>query len=64
MRKHPVNLQRGFIVEELKISRVAANKLVNKMVVLGILQEITGKERYKIFAFVDLIKIIEKGTRE
>jgi hypothetical protein len=33
------------------------------MVVLGILQEITGKERYKIFAFVDFIKIIEKETR-
>ena len=51
------------VADELKISPVAANKLVNKMAVLGILQEITGKERYQIFAFVDFIRIIEKGTR-
>jgi Fic family protein len=51
------------VADELKISPVAANKLVNKMVGLGILQEITGKERYQMFAFVDFIRIIEKGTR-
>ncbi|MGB7992807.1 Fic family protein [Methanoregula sp.] len=51
------------VADKLKISPVAANKLVNKMAGLGILQEITGKERYQIFAFVDFIKIIEKGTR-
>jgi len=51
------------VADKLKISQVAANKLVNKMAGLGILQEITGKERYQIFAFVDFIKIIEKGTR-
>jgi len=48
---------------DLKTSPVAANKLVNNMVILGILQEITGKERYQMFAFVDFIRIIEKGTR-
>ena len=51
------------VADKLKISPVAANKLVNKMVGLGILQEITGKERYQMFAFVDFIRIIEKGTR-
>ena len=51
------------VADKLRISPVAANKLVNKMVVLGILQEITGKERYQMFAFVDFIRIIEKGTR-
>ena len=51
------------VADVLKISPVAANKLVNKMVILGILQEITGKERYQMFAFVDFIRIIEKGTR-
>ncbi len=51
------------VADELKISPVAANKLVNKMVGLKILHEITGKERYQIFVFVDFIKIIEKGTR-
>ena len=51
------------VADKLKISPVAANKLVNRMVVLGILQEITGKERYQMFAFVDFIRIIEKGTR-
>jgi len=51
------------VADKLKISPVAANKLVNKMVGLGILFEITGKERYQMFAFVDFIKIIEKGTR-
>ncbi len=51
------------VADELKISPVAANKLVNKMEVLGILREITGKERYQMFVFVDFIRIIEKGTR-
>lgn len=51
------------VAEKLDISLVAANKLVNKMVELGILQEITGKERYQKFAFIDFIRIIEKGTR-
>jgi len=51
------------VAEKLNISPVAANKLVNKMVELGILLEITGKERYQKFAFIDFIKIIEKGTR-
>ncbi|MCX6692460.1 MAG: Fic family protein [Methanoregula sp.] len=51
------------VADELKISPVAANKLVNKMAGLGILHEITGKERYQIFAFVAFIAIIEKGTR-
>ena len=50
------------VADDLKISPVAANKLVSNMVVLGILQEITGKERYRVFAFVDFIRIIEKGT--
>ena len=51
------------VADQLKISPVAANKLVNRMVALGILYEITGKERYQMFAFVDFIRIIEKGTR-
>ncbi len=51
------------VADTLKISGVAANKLVKRMVEIGILAEITGKERYQTFAFVDFIKIIEKGTR-
>ncbi|WP_292366294.1 MULTISPECIES: Fic family protein [unclassified Methanoculleus] len=59
---HPI-ITIGQVMEELRISRQAATKLVGKFEDIGILEEITGKERYKQYMFVDYVRIIEEGTR-
>ncbi|MDD2473240.1 MULTISPECIES: helix-turn-helix domain-containing protein [unclassified Methanoculleus] len=53
----------GQVAEELRISRQAATNLVGKFEKIGIVEEITGKERYKQYMFVDYVRIIEEGTR-
>jgi len=53
----------GQVTEELRISRQAATKLVGRFEDIGIVEEITGKERYKQYMFVDYVRIIEEGTR-
>lgn len=53
----------GQAAEEVRISRQAATKLVGKCETMGIREEITGKERYKQYMFVDYVRIIEEGTR-
>ncbi|MBR1369435.1 cell division protein Fic, partial [Methanocalculus chunghsingensis] len=53
----------GQVTEELRISRQSATNLVGKFEKIGILEEITGKERYKQYMFVDYVRIIEEGTR-
>lgn len=45
------------VQNELKISAPAANKLVDKFVSLGILQEKTGFKRNRYFVFEDYLKI-------
>jgi len=59
---HPI-IAIGQVMEELRISRQAATKLVGKFEDIGIVEEITGKERYKQYMFVDYVRIIEEGTR-
>ncbi|HNT08335.1 MAG: Fic/DOC family protein [Euryarchaeota archaeon ADurb.Bin009] len=59
---HPI-ITIGQAMEELRISRQAATKLVGRFEDIGILEEITGKERYKQYMFVDYVRIIEEGTR-
>jgi Fic family protein len=51
------------VVGRLEISTVAANSLVKKFEKVGILKEITGKERYKKFIFKDYVEIISRGTQ-
>jgi len=53
----------GQVTEELRISRQSATNLVGKFENIGILEEITGKERYKQYMFVDYVRIIEEGTQ-
>jgi len=50
------------IVMQLKISRQTATQLVNKFSELGILNEVSGKKRYRKYLFADYIKIIARGT--
>lgn len=46
----------------LDITRQSATPLVKKFVQLEILKEITGKQRYRKFLFLEFISIIAKGT--
>ncbi len=52
------------VVEKLKVSTVTANELVRRFVKIGILREITGKQRYKKYIFTDYVEIIARGTRD
>ncbi len=51
------------IAEKLQVSRQTATKLVGRFEDIGIVEEITGKVRYKQYMFVDYVRIIEEGTR-
>ncbi len=48
---------------KLNISKEAANELVKKFEKIGILKEITGKQRYKKYSFREYIDIIARGTK-
>jgi Fic family protein len=50
------------VVLKFKISRQAATQLVNKFSEAGILNEVSGKKRYRKYLFADYIKIIARGT--
>lgn len=52
------------VVERLKVSTVTANELVRRFVTIGILREITGKQRYKKYIFTDYVEIVARGTRD
>jgi len=47
----------------LKISKETANELAKKFEKIGILKEITGKQRYKKYSFRQFIEIIARGTK-
>jgi Fic family protein len=51
------------VEEGLKIHKDTANELTRKFEKVGILKEITGKERYKKYIFKDYIDIIKRGTQ-
>jgi len=49
---------------KLNISKEAANELVKKFEKVGVLKEITGKQRYKKYSFKEYIEIIARGTKD
>ena len=51
------------IFVKLNVSKEAANELVKKFEKIGILKEITGKQRYKKYSFREYIDIIARGTK-
>ena len=51
-----------YIAHKLNISSVTANSLVNRFEKLGILDEVTGKKRYKVYFFTTYVEIINRGT--
>ena len=48
---------------KLNVSKEAANELVKKFEKIGILKEITGKQRYKKYSFREYIDMIARGTK-
>jgi Fic family protein len=52
------------VVERLKVSNVTANELVRRFVKIGIIREITGKQRYKRYIITDYVEIIARGTMD
>lgn len=51
------------ITGEFKISKESGNELVRRFEKMGILRELTGKQRYKKFLFHEYTSIIAKGTQ-
>jgi Fic family protein len=51
------------VATDLGVSSPTALKLVRKFEELGILAEITGKQRFKKYLFTDYLTIIERGTK-
>ncbi|KPK72854.1 cell filamentation protein Fic [candidate division WOR_3 bacterium SM23_60] len=50
------------ITEEFKISKESGNEIVKRFEQLGILRELTGKQRYKKYLFHEYTTIISRGT--
>ena len=50
------------IVTQLNVSRQTATQLVNRFNEAAILNEVSGKKRYRKYLFADYIKIIARGT--
>jgi len=50
------------VAEKLAVSKQTAHGIVTKFNEMGILKEITGKERYRKYLFEDYVRIIAKGT--
>lgn len=51
-----------FVVRELGISSPAAGKAVNNLATLGILTEVSGKKRDRVFLHESYLSIIREGT--
>jgi Fic family protein len=51
------------ITDEFKISKESGNEIVKRFEQLGILRELTGKQRYKKYLFHEYTAIISKGTQ-
>ena len=51
------------ITDEFNISKESGNEIVRRFETLGILKELTGKQRYKKYLFHDYTTIISRGTR-
>ena len=50
------------VVSKLKVHKDTANELIKSFVKIGILHEITGKQRYRKYIFKDYVDIIKRGT--
>ncbi len=51
------------VIDTMHLSKEAANEMVKRFEKIGILKEITGKQRYKRYLFREYVEIIAKGTK-
>jgi hypothetical protein len=54
----------GDVIQGLKVSKETASDLVRKFEAARILAEITGKKRYRRYAFREYVAIVARGTEE
>ena len=54
----------GDVIQGLKVSKETASELVRKFEAAGILTEITGKKRYRKYAFREYVAIVARGTED
>jgi len=57
--KYPI-INLGYLVDELKITKQTANTMINELVKLKILYEVTGQKRNRLFVFQDYINLFRK----
>jgi Fic family protein len=50
------------VIQDLKVSKETASELIRKFESAGIVSEITGKKRYRRYAFREYVSIVAKGT--
>jgi Fic family protein len=50
------------LVKELSLSKPTANAALMQLVQLGIITEITGQQRNRVFAYKDYLRILSEGT--
>jgi len=54
----------GDVIEGLKVSKETASELVRKFEAAAILTEVTGKKRYRKYAFRQYVAIVGKGIQD
>ncbi len=68
LRVHEVLQRRPIIsvyqlIKELKLSKVTVGTAVKQLEKLGVLKEITGKERFRLYVYQRYISILDEGTK-
>lgn len=68
LRVHEVLQRRPIIsvyqlIKELKLSKATVGTAVKQLEKLGVLKEITGKERFRLYAYQRYISILDEGTK-
>lgn len=61
MQRQPVLSSRR-VVAELGLSKPTANAAISQLVQLGIVEEITGQQRSRVYAYKDYLRILGEGT--
>jgi Fic family protein len=51
------------IAQKLDVSRQTANTLAGKLLDIGVVKEITGQQRHRVFAFKEYLDVIAEGTK-
>jgi Fic family protein len=61
LMEHPIATS-GWLVEKTGITPATVNKVLNHLVELGIVRELTAKKRNRLFSYAKYIDILNQGT--